>query len=139
MWILYALLAALLAALVTVFARAGLPRVDAVLATTLRALLMAGILLAVATLSGRFQPSTLATVQGREWGWIFLSAVAGAGSWLCYFLALQKGPAGPVAALDRLSIVGVVILAALFLGEATGWKAILGSFLVVAGALLITW
>jgi len=63
---------------------------------------------------------------------------AGAASWFFYFLALRDGTATGVAALDRLSVVLVFVLAVVFLGEAFSLKAALGALLVVAGAVLLT-
>lgn len=65
--------------------------------------------------------------------------MAGALSWLMMFAALKVGPAGGVAALDRLSVVFVVILAAIFLGEALTWKTALGVLLITLGALMFVW
>jgi transporter family protein len=71
-------------------------------------------------------------------GFIVASGIAGALSWLFYFFALQNGPASAVSGIDRLSVVFVVILAALFLGEAFTIKTALGALLIVAGAILLT-
>lgn len=136
-WIPYALLAAVCAALVAIFGKIGLAKVDPTLATTLRGLIMAGFLVGAATLLGKWQG--LRGVDGRAWKWIALSGVAGALSWLFYFVALKQGPAAGVAALDRLSVVFVVLAAALFLGEAFTWRTGLGAVLIVIGALLVAW
>ena len=74
----------------------------------------------------------------RSFVFIVLSGAAGAASWLFYFLALRDGPATGVAALDRLSVVLVFVLAVIFLGEAFTMKAAIGALLVVAGAILLT-
>ena len=137
MWIVFALLAAVCAALVAIFGKLGLERIDPTLAATVRALIMAGVLiLAVIGLKG----SDLASVSqftNREWLFIVLAGVAGALSWLFYFIALAHGPAGSVAALDRLSVVFVVLLAAVILGETLTIPALIGALLIVCGAALI--
>jgi len=69
---------------------------------------------------------------------IIFSGIAGALSWLFYFFALRQGPASGVAALDRLSVVFVLILALLFLGEHLTWKTGLGAFLVTLGAIFMS-
>ena len=74
---------------------------------------------------------------GRAWLMIVLAGFAGAASWLAYFLALRFGPATGVAAVDRLSVIFVIVLATLFLGEAFTWRLALGGAFMVAGALLI--
>jgi len=68
---------------------------------------------------------------------IVLSGVAGALSWLFYFFALKTGPAGGVVALDRNSVIFVIILAALFLGEGLTWNSVLGGILIACGAIFI--
>ncbi len=134
-WVALGLLSALFAALVAVLARLGLQEVDATLATTARAILMALVLLVASAGTGRF--SLLGGVSPQAWVWIGLSGLAGAASWLCYFLAIQAGTASQVAALDRLSIVFVVVLAGLFLGEGLGPGRLLGAALITVGAILV--
>jgi transporter family protein len=70
-------------------------------------------------------------------GWIALSGAAGAASWLCYFAALRTGPVMGTAALDRLSIVFTLVLAALFLKERLTLATALGGMLIAAGAVLV--
>lgn len=135
-WILFALLSAVFAALVAIFGKIGLSTVDSTLATTVRAAVMAGFLIVVSLILGKAE--LLKTINGRTLGFIVLSGVAGALSWLAYFFALKYGPATGVAALDRLSVAFVLVLAALFLGEAIGWKSALGAILITAGTILMT-
>ena len=136
MWIFYALLAAVFAAAVAIFGKLGLKAIDPTLATAVRAVIMAGFMVAAAFALQKFNGFTLSSFTGKEWLLIALAGVAGALSWLFYFLALKSGPATAVSALDRLSVVFVVILAALFLGEALTWKTGLGALLITGGALL---
>ncbi len=138
MWLIYAFLSAIMAALVAIFAKLGLKDVDSTLATTVRAIIMAGFLVIVSFLLKKFQGFSVGTFSSRDWLLIALSGVAGALSWLFYFFALKYGLASRVAAIDRLSIVFVIILAALFLGETFGWKTGLGAILMAMGAILIT-
>jgi|SRR3989344_1716535 len=135
MWIGYALLSAIFAAAVAIFAKIGLKDVDSTLATTIRVMVMAVFLTSVAVALEKF--SLIKTVGNQALTFIIFSGVAGALSWLFYFLALKNGPVSGVAALDRLSVVFVVILAAIFLGEALTLKSISGLVLLVLGALLI--
>lgn len=136
MWVFLALASAFFAALVAIFGKVGLERVDPTLATTIRGVIMAAILVLASAIGGKF--GGLASMSGRAWWAILAAGIAGALSWLFYFLALKLGTASHVAAIDRLSIVFVIILAALFLGEALTWKLALGGTLMVFGALLIT-
>lgn len=138
MWVFYAFLSAFFAALVAIFGKLGLKSIDSTLATTIRAIIMAIFLFLLSFGLGKFHNFSPHSLTGRDWVLIILSGVAGAISWIFYFLALKYGFAGKVAAIDRLSIIFVIILAAIFLGESFGWKVALGSALVAAGAILIT-
>ena len=134
-WVVLGLLSALFAALVAILAKVGLQEVDATLATTVRAAIMALVLLAVSAASGRL--ALLGQVPGGAWTFIALSGLAGAASWLCYFLAIQLGTASQVAALDRLSIVFVVVLGGLFFGENLSLPRLAGAALIVVGVVLV--
>ncbi|HYF10494.1 MAG TPA: EamA family transporter [Candidatus Paceibacterota bacterium] len=137
MWMLYAFLSAVLAAATAIFGKIGVQGVDSTLATTLRAVVMTVFLLPVAWFAGSFSKFSGEFLGSKVFGFIVLSAVAGALSWIFYFLALQTGTASGVSAIDRLSIVLVIIFAALFLGEALTVKTALGALLISAGAVLI--
>lgn len=137
MWFILALLSALTAALVAIFGKLGLKGVDATLATAVRSVIMALFLVSAAGVLGKFSGFSLASFSGKGWTYIVLAGIAGALSWLFYFWALKLGPASAVAAIDRLSIVFVVVVAALVLGEVFTKYTAAGSLLVVAGALLI--
>src|SRR5689334_17238957 len=100
-WIWLALGSALFAGLVGVVGKRGLDVVDPTLGTAIRATIMAAALALVTAALGK--AGGIATVPRSALGWIALSGACGAASWLCYFWALRYGPAGPVAALDRLS------------------------------------
>lgn len=139
MWVIMAITSAFLASLVAIFGKLGLKGIDTVMATTLRSLVMAGFLLPLSLLLGRLSSTKLAEVGARDWWLIVASGLAGALSWLAYFAALKAGPASAVAALDRLSILFVLLLAVLFLGESFTWRAGMGAFLVLIGAILMTW
>ncbi|OGY24203.1 MAG: hypothetical protein A2172_01525 [Candidatus Woykebacteria bacterium RBG_13_40_15] len=133
MYIAYAILAAFTAGLVAIFGKIGLEKVDTTLATTIRAIIMAAILLLTSLALRKWN---LSQIDSRAFLYIFLAGLAGAVSWLFYFLALKSGPATAVAALDRLSVVFVLVLAAIFLNESLTVKTVIGGVLVVVGALL---
>ena len=135
-WVIYALLSAAFASLVAIFGKVGVQNVDSTLATSVRAVIMAVFLAVVAIVLGKHQ--LLSTINGKALGFIALSGVAGAMSWLFYFVALKTGPATGVAALDRLSVVFVVLFAAMFLAEKLTWQTATGAVLLTAGALLMT-
>lgn len=137
MWIIYALCSAFFAALVAIFTKLGLKEIDSTLATTIRAIIMAAFLVCVSLALKKFNGFTIDSLSSKDWLLIFLAGIAGAISWLFYFAAIKYGFASGAAALDRLSIVFVVFLAALFVGETLGWQVIAGSLLIAGGAALI--
>lgn len=134
-WIFLALLAAVFAALVAILAKIGLQGVDTTFATTIRAIVMAGFLVVVSLALGKFHSG--AFLSSKTLFFIVLSGIAGALSWLAMFAALKIGPAPGVAALDRLSVVFVLVFSILFLGTQFTWKAAAGAILIVAGAILM--
>lgn len=134
-WIIYALLSAFFAALVAIFGKIGLAGIDTTFATAIRSVIMAIFLVVVSYVLGKIDFGTSFNLKALAF--IALSGIAGALSWLFYFSALKTGPAPAVAALDRLSVVFVLVLALLFLGEHFTWKSGLGAFLVAAGAILM--
>lgn len=137
MWMLYAFGSAVAASLVAIFGKIGLQGIDPTQATIVRGVVMAVILVLGGLVFGKFAGFNLAVFTGRAWLFILLSALAGAVSWLLYFVALQAGPASAVAVIDKLSVVFVILLAGLFLGESLTIKSVLGIILTVAGSLLI--
>ncbi len=134
-WILYALLSAATAALVAIFGKIGISHIDSTLATTVRAIVMAGFLVLAATVLGKWKMAGM--IDRHALTFIVLSGLAGATSWFFYFLALKSGPAPGVAAIDRLSVVFVLILAVLTLGDHLSWKSGLGAVLLTSGAILM--
>ncbi len=137
LWMLYAAGSAVTAALVAVFGKIGLQGVDPTLATIVRGVVMAAVLLLGGLAFGKFAGFNIAMLSGKAWIFILLSAGAGAASWLLYFAALRLGPASGVAVLDKMSVVLVILFAALFLGESLTAKSVLGIVLTIAGTLLI--
>ncbi|OQA37551.1 MAG: EamA-like transporter family protein [Parcubacteria group bacterium ADurb.Bin316] len=135
LWIIYALLSAVFAALVAIFGKIGIQNIDTTLATTVRAVIMA-IFLFLATLFLGKLP-LLNTIHNKALVFIILSGIAGALSWLFYFLALKNGSATGVVALDRLSVVFVLIFALLFLGQKLNWETAAGAVLITIGAILM--
>ena len=133
-WIVFALLSAFFASLVAIFGKMGIGNIDTTLATTVRSAIMFLFLLVITLFSGLF--NNVKQIDMKSLGIIALSAIAGALSWLFYFYALKKGPASGVAALDRLSVVFVVVLAFLILGENLTLKSVAGAILITIGAIL---
>jgi transporter family protein len=136
-WLGYALLSALFAGLIAVFAKIGMRDVDSTVATAARSIIMAAAL--VALVAARGDLGRLGEIGGRTWVFIALAGACGAASWLCYFRALQIGEAVRVAPIDRLSILVSTVAAVVFLGEKASAATIGGVLLILGGSLLIAW
>jgi transporter family protein len=136
-WLLLALLSAFFAALTTIFAKIGVRDVSSNLATAIRTVVI--LLLAWGIVAATGEVAGLAHVTQRSWLFLILSGAMTGLSWICYFAALQQGPASVVAPIDKTSLVMVLVLAALFLGEPLTWKTALGGAFVVAGAIVVAW
>lgn len=134
-WLLWSLLSALFAALTAVLAKVGVKGVDSNLATAVRTTVVLVFAWSVALATN--PSSAVAGLSKRTWLFLVLSGLATGLSWLCYFRALQLGEASKVAPIDKLSVVLVVIFAAIFLGESLTTKTILGGGLIAAGALVL--
>jgi len=132
MWVIYGLLAALTAAIMTIIAKLGLKKVDPTLATAIRSFIMFAFMLV--TVFALQKHKLLGQINSSALWAIIISAIFGALSWLFYFLALKDGPASKVAALDRLSLVLVVVLAIFFLSEKLTWQTGVGALLMTLGA-----
>jgi transporter family protein len=134
-WVILAVLSAVSAAFVAIFGKIGIKNVDTITATTARAIVMALVLVVVSIVLGKVK--LVGEIQNKALAFIVLSGLAGALSWVFYFLALKRGPAAGVAALDRTSVVFVLVLAFIFLAEKITWKSALGAGLLTVGAILM--
>ncbi len=139
MWQLWALLSAFFAALASVTAKIAVKHLDSVFVATLRAIAMAVVMLAISSLTGKFNLGSLQqeSVKG-DLLFIVLAAISGALSWTFYFTALKTGTVKGVYAIDKLSSILVVILALVFLKEKITLQAVLGAILLTGGAYLMS-
>lgn len=138
-WQLWAAAAAVFAALTALLIKLGVQGVDAGMATLFRALAVAIVLALVLLASGRLDWQELTQLPATSLGALVLSALATGVSWFCYNRALQLGPVAGVAALDKLNVVLIALLAVLLLGEQLDLKAWLGVLLMAIGAALVAW
>jgi transporter family protein len=134
-WLPRALGAAVFAALTAILAKAGVSGLDPDLATLVRTLVVAAALALLLALTGKL--AGLGGVPRRSLVFLVLSGLATGASWLCYFRALARGPASAVAPIDKLSVVFVAVLAALFLGERLPLQGWAGVALIGLGAVLV--
>ena len=128
----WALLSAVFAAATALLAKVGVAHVDSDLATALRTTVVVVFTWGIALALGKHGEIRL--LDGRSMLFLVLSGLATGLSWLCYFRALQLGPASHVAPLDKLSVPLVMVFAWLLLGEKLTPTAILGGVLITAGA-----
>jgi transporter family protein len=134
-WIIWALLSALFAAATAILAKVGVAHVDSNLATAIRTTVVVVFAWSIALALGKHEE--IRNVDGRAWLFLTLSGLGTGLSWLCYFRALQLGPASRVAPLDKLSVVLVMVFAVMFLGEKMSGLAVLGGGLIAAGAVVM--
>jgi transporter family protein len=134
-WIGWALLSALFAAATALLAKVGVAHVDSNLATALRTSVVVVFAWSIAIALGKHGEIRL--LDRRTLFFLTLSGLATGLSWLCYFRALQLGPASRVAPLDKLSVPLVMVFAWLLLGEKINAAAILGGVLITAGAIVM--
>jgi len=134
-WIGWALLSAVFAAATALLAKVGVAHVDSNLATALRTSVV--VVFAWAIAIGLGKHGEMRALDRRTCFFLALSGVATGLSWLCYFRALQLGPASRVAPLDKLSVPLVIVFAWLLLGEKLTWGAVAGGLLITAGAIVM--
>jgi transporter family protein len=139
-WIGWALLSAVFAAATALLAKVGVAHVDSNLAMALRTTVVVifawGIALALAR-HGSGLASEIRSLDRRTVLFLTLSGLATGLSWICYFRALQLGPASRVAPLDKLSVPLVMVAAWLLLGEKVSANAVAGGLLITAGAIVM--
>ena len=135
-WFVYALGSAVMAALVSIFGKIGLKGVDSNTATTIRAVIMMLFLFGVLAFQGKISQIGDVLANKKAMLFIVLSGVAGALSWMFYFIAIQKGDVAKVAPIDKLSVVLAVAFALLFLGEKLSLWGGIGVGLIAVGVLI---
>ena len=134
-WRVYALGSAFFAALTAIFGKIGVSQINSDMATFLRTIVI--LVVTAALIWSRNEWQNPAGLSPKGVAFLILSGVATGLSWLCYFRALQLGPASRVAPIDKLSVVMVVLFAVIFLGERLTWKVAAGAALVGVGAVLM--
>jgi transporter family protein len=134
-WFVLAVLDAFFAALVAIFAKVGLQGVDSNVATAVRAIVMTVFVVGFVVAMGKGPQLTQLT--SKDMVFIVLSGVAGAISWLLYFAALKMADASKVAPVDRASLLFVLVLSALLLGEQITLKTAIAGALIFIGVLLL--
>ena len=132
-WLLFALGSAIFASLTSILGKVGIENVDSTLGTAIRTivvLIMAWIVVFVTK-----KQNTIKHIDKNSWLFLILSGVATGGSWLCYYKALQTGPASVVVSIDKLSILVTIVFSYIVFKEKLNKKSALGLLLIVIGTL----
>ena len=135
MWLLFALLSAVFAALTSILAKIGIEGVNSNLATAIRTLVV--VIMAWGMVFLTNAQNGLSEIGKKSWIFLILSGLATGASWLCYYRALQVGEVSKVVPIDKLSVVFTLILAFVFLHEQFTVKSLIGCILIGAGTLLM--
>ena len=132
-WLIYALGSAIFASLTSILGKIGIEGIDSKLGTAIRTivvLIMAWIVVFVTK-----KQNTIRNIDKSSWIFLFLSGLATGGSWLCYYRALQTGPASVVVPIDKLSILVTIAFSYIVFKEKLNKKSALGLLLIVMGTL----
>jgi transporter family protein len=132
MWKLYALLSAFFAALTAILAKVGVRGVNGNVATAVRTVIVLVLAWGIVFFSGQLRE--VRELSRANWIVLCLSGIATGLSWIFYFKALETGDVSRVAPIDKLSVVFVMIIAFVFLGEPVTVKTVVGGLLITVGA-----
>ncbi len=135
MWLIFAILSALFAALTSILAKIGIEGVNANLATAIRTVVVVVMSWGMVFLTNA--QGGIGQISRKSWIFLILSGLATGASWLCYYRALQMGEASKVVPIDKLSVVITLILAFVILHEELTAKALIGCVLIGAGTLVM--
>jgi transporter family protein len=135
MWILYALLSALFAAVTSILAKIGIDGVNSNLATAIRTVVVLIMAWGIVFITGKQHDVT--GITQKSWLFLILSGCATGLSWLFYYKALQIGEASKVVPIDKFSVVISMVLAFFILGEAVNRNTIIGGLLITVGTFVL--
>ncbi|WP_297437195.1 EamA family transporter [uncultured Clostridium sp.] len=136
-WLFYAILAAITAALSTIFTKIGVSNLSPSLAGTIKAIIMALFFIGVSSFRGDFSSAGDLLTHKKDLIYLGLTGVCGALSWLCMNIALKHGKVTQVAPIDKLSVVLTVLVAVVFLKETLSIKAMVGVIMIGVGSILV--
>lgn len=135
MWLLFAILSSVFAALTSILAKIGIEGVGSNLATAIRTcvvVIMSWLMVFVTN-----QQGGITEISRKSWIFLVLSGLATGFSWLCYYKALQTGEASKVVPIDKCSVLLTLILAFIFLHETFTLKSLIGCLLIFAGTIFL--
>ena len=135
MWLLFAILSAVFAALTSILAKVGIEEVNSTLATAIRTAVVLLMSWGMVFLTG--VQKGIGQISSKSWLFLVLSGLATGASWLCYYRALQVGDVSKVVPIDKMSVVITLGLAFIFLHEDFSVKEAIGCLLIGAGTLIM--
>ena len=135
MWVIFAILSSIFAALTSILAKIGIEGVNSNLATAVRTIVVVLMAWFMVFITGN--QNGIVDINKKSWIFLILSGLATGASWLCYYKALQLGEASKVVPIDKLSIVITIVLAFIFLGEQITLKTLIGCSLIVIGTFIM--
>ena len=135
MWLVFAILSAIFAALTSILAKVGIEGVNSNLATAIRTVVVVAMSWGMVFLTNA--QNGITEISRKSWIFLILSGLATGASWLCYYKALQIGDASKVVPIDKLSVVITLVLAFVFLHEDFTIKSLIGCVLIGIGTLIM--
>lgn len=135
MWLVFALLSAIFAALTSILAKIGIDGVNSNLATAIRTVIV--VIMSWGMVFLTHAQSGITEISKKSWLFLILSGLATGASWLCYYRALQMGEASKVVPIDKLSVVFTLVLAFVFLHEEFTIKSLAGCILIGIGTVIM--
>lgn len=132
-WLLFAVLSAVFASLTSIFGKIGVENVESNLGTAIRTVVVLVMAWLMVFVTGK--QHEIQNISKKSWLFLFLSGITTGLSWLCYYRALQDGPASVVVPIDKLSIVITIVFSYILLKERLSRKAVFGLLLILAGTL----
>ena len=135
MWLVFAIMSAIFAALTSILAKVGIEGVNSNLATAIRTLVVVAMSWGMVFLTN--SQNGITEISRKSWIFLILSGLATGASWLCYYKALQIGDASKVVPIDKLSVVITLVLAFVFLHEDFTIKSLIGCVLIGIGTLIM--
>jgi len=135
MWIIYALLSAVFAALTSILAKIGIENVNSNLAVAIRTTVVIVMAWGIVFITGK--QGGINDISQKSWLFLALSGCATGLSWLFYYRALQLGEASKVVPIDKFSVVISIVLAFVILGEKADIKTIIGGAAIAVGTFIL--
>lgn len=134
-WLIYALLSAVFASLTSILGKVGIENINSNLGTAIRTVVVLVLSWGIVFATGK--QKDIGKIDKKSWIYLVASGFATGGSWLCYYRALQTGPASTVVPIDKLSILVTIAFSYIVLKEKLSLEGIIGLIMIVAGTMLL--